>query len=112
MIVRARVPLGHTILSIIIELGSGPGVGARSDIAPGIVLAHVNLVATALTGTRRTQLIEARQLVRMRAITVEVLILVVLPVKWSLPDLVQVRVGKGIIVVSTRKGVRETTVAT
>src|SRR5579883_1177748 len=88
--VRSRVPLHEIIEQIVGERGADRIICATGDVAPVVVAAGVDRAAQIATGG--ADRVETGQLVRGRAVTVQVLV-VAGAVERSLPELAQVRVG-------------------
>ncbi len=91
----------------IVEQAGAVGDRAAGHIAPGVVATAIDLPR--LGGAGRAGAIEAGQLVRLTAATVEVLLLGAAPVEWPLPQLAQVRVDVRITVAGPRQAVARST---
>ncbi len=84
------LPLDHLIERIIGERGDLVIVGAGDNVAPRVVRAEV--VGGSGIAARRSRLVNALQLMRSAAATVEVLLIAAGAAHWPLPQLSQVRV--------------------
>ncbi len=91
----------------IVEQAGAVDDRAAGHIAPGVVATAIDLPR--LGGAGGAGAIEARQLVRLTAATVEVLLLGAAPVEWPLPQLAQVRVDVRIAVAGPRQAVARPT---